>query len=156
MPTPEERLWSKVSIASRGSCLEWTGARSASGYGIFMINRKRVQTHRAAWMFTNGDIPKGKMVCHNCDNRLCCNPGHLFIGSAKDNTLDMIAKGRHKPFCTRGESHHKSKLREGEVLQIRMLHASGVSISMICERFSISRQHANGIIKKRIWRHLTS
>lgn len=48
-----------------------------------------------AWELVNGPIPDGKLVCHKCDNKLCCNPAHFFIGSCKDNTQDMLSKGRH-------------------------------------------------------------
>jgi len=62
------------------------------GYGKHGCNSERA--HRVAYKQFVGPIPGGMLVCHSCDNRLCCNPAHLFLGSPRDNTRDMIAKDR--------------------------------------------------------------
>lgn len=54
-----------------------------------------IGTHVAAWEATHGPVPKGLWVLHHCDNPICCNPGHLFLGTAADNTQDSWRKGRH-------------------------------------------------------------
>lgn len=95
----EERFWSRVRRADGDACWEWTAARFPKGYGKVALTSGRRKTdgaHRIAWILTNGPIPDGLWVLHKCDYRPCCRPDHLFLGTAKDNTLDMIAKGRSR------------------------------------------------------------
>lgn len=82
-------------IKNKNGCWEWTLSR-AQGYGKFMNKqRKRVMAHRESYKAFIGEIPKGLLVCHSCDNRLCINPDHLFLGTYKDNMDDMVKKGRN-------------------------------------------------------------
>lgn len=90
-----DRLWSRVVVTDSG-CWEWQGARCNTGYGKVMVNGRVVTTHRVAWSLINGNIPAGLYVLHRCDNRICINPDHLFIGSHAENMQDKITKGRHK------------------------------------------------------------
>src|SRR5882757_2976958 len=91
-----KRFWEKVEIITEHSCWEWIGAiKPDLGYGRMYVNKKPVYPHRFSYELHFGPIPKGLYVCHTCDNRSCVRPEHLFIGSAKDNTRDMIKKGRN-------------------------------------------------------------
>lgn len=85
------------------------------------------------------------VVCHKCDTPLCINPDHLFLGTPKENTQDMIQKGR-KVF-PRGERHGCSKLTDLQVEEIKTLRASGKHLSEIAERFNISFQHVSAICR---------
>ena len=87
-----ELFWSYVKKTA--TCWLWTGAVSTDGYGKTTRHGKTMRAHRLAWELTNGEIPRGKIVCHNCDVPLCCRPGHMFVGTPRDNTLDALAKGR--------------------------------------------------------------
>lgn len=77
------------------ACWPWMGARQGQGYGTVMFDRHHMLAHRVAYMLTYGDILPTLYVCHKCDNPICCNPIHLFIGTPQDNALDMVRKGRH-------------------------------------------------------------
>lgn len=59
------------------------------------VGGKLVGAHRIAFELAWG-VPAGALfVCHRCDNVLCCNPAHLFLGTARDNARDMHTKGRN-------------------------------------------------------------
>ena len=78
-----------------GDCWLWTGRLNPKGYGVTALpGGKTILAHRASYRAFRGQIPKGKFVCHTCDTPTCVNPAHLFIGSAQENTNDMIKKRR--------------------------------------------------------------
>ena len=90
----EQKIRSRC-VAGENGCLIWTGS-SAKGYGtVYVPPRKTLLVHRAMYTACVGAIPSGMYVCHKCDNPICCNPDHLWLGTARDNWRDMIAKGRH-------------------------------------------------------------
>lgn len=96
--TVEERFWPKVDKSPghgpNGDCWVWTASVNKKyGYGNFC--GPEVRAHRMAYVLSKGEIPEGLIVMHSCDNRRCCNPSHLSVGTPKDNTQDMVRKGRH-------------------------------------------------------------
>lgn len=79
-----------------GDCWLWQASFSGTGYGDFRGNGEHWTAHRAAYTAFIGPIPPKMHVLHRCDNRACCNPEHLFIGTNQDNIRDSSLKGRRK------------------------------------------------------------
>jgi hypothetical protein len=159
------RFWSKV-VWTEG-CWEWRGPRDENGYGRLMIKRAdepdQVKAwsprlaHRVSWQINRGPISDGLCVLHRCDNPPCVNPEHLFLGTMKDNTADMMAKKRdgartHPERVPRGESHGRAKLTSAQVVDIRAQAAAGTPMPSIAQAFCISNTHAHYIVKRKVWR----
>ena len=95
--TREQLFWLKVDRRGSEECWKWTACvMPQTGYGDFCYKRpsRHIGAHRFSWIVNRGPIPPGLHVLHHCDNRLCVNPSHLFLGNNDDNIADMIRKGR--------------------------------------------------------------
>jgi len=113
-PEERERFWSKVDRRGEDECWKWRGVPTDKGYGRVNVRGRYLYAHRLAYALTQGD--PGKMeVCHRCDNPLCCNPRHHWLGTQSDNAADMVTKGR----SAAGENHSQAKLTAEAVQAIR-------------------------------------
>jgi len=140
------RFWSWVSVDQ--PCWIWRGTSNAnSGYGQFMVGGRKgkmTYAHRYSYEIHFGAIPEGIYVCHTCDNKVCVNPGHLFLGTPKENTQDGIRKGRIKRVKS-------SKLTERQVLEIRASNERGCVIS---KRYKVSDGTISEIRNGITWSHI--
>lgn len=92
-------------INRTNSCWLWTGSSHASGYGRLKVNGKYVVASRFSYELYKGTLKEWEQACHSCDNPPCVNPGHLFKGTARDNTQDALSKGRLK-YYNRWQQRH--------------------------------------------------
>lgn len=111
-----------------------------------------VSAHRYCWTIHFGAIPKGKWVCHHCDNPPCCNPSHLFLGTPSDNTRDMLRKGRRP--SRKGTKHPLAKLTDENVVDIRRQHRNGKTMYRIAKDTGMSAGQIRRIIFRKNWTHI--
>lgn len=168
--TPWEmlRFWTKVAEQpGRNGCWLWTGDKNAGGYGMTSFRTRNVLVHRLAFRAFRGIIPGKLCVLHECDVRNCIRPSHLWTGTHKDNSEDMLRKGRHwvrsgdqhglrlhPESVRRGEQSGTAKLTSGQVKEIRALYAKGVYQYMIAGKFGIAQGQVSRIVLKQRWAHI--
>jgi hypothetical protein len=154
------RLWQNIKVGRASQCWPWHSASTTRGYGVIYnnISRKKVLAHRAAWIVTNGPIPDGEgahgtVVMHTCDNRLCCNPAHLRLGTQADNIHDMEAKGRRKHGVRSGERHHGTVLTAADVRKIRAVGDPKLD-QQLADKFGMAASSIKQVRLRRTWKHI--
>ena len=145
-----ERFKSKC-VAVESGCLEWRGARYTNGYGQFSMRRKDLKrktysTHRIALLIAGEEIPDGMMICHTCDNRICVNPEHLYVGTGVDNNRDTVKRERGNRVT--GERCSWSKLKDEEV---RFIKASASRTSDLAKMFRVHQSLISQIRHGKRW-----
>ena len=150
----EKRFWPKVKQGKPTECWPWVAkAAHPFGYGRMTAGRGvNLKAHQISWALKNGPIPVGMKILHSCDNPPCCNPDHLFCGTMRDNTLDMMKKGRGSvPPIFRGETSAMSKLTAEIILSIR---SSPRSMRALATEHGVSAQTIFRIRHKKAWAHI--
>lgn len=156
----ETDFWNKVKTGLPDECWEWQGGRISYGkhlhYGVTTILQKKWRAHRFAYFITKGAIPKGLLVCHQCDNPPCCNPGHLFLGTHKDNMLDCKAKDRLN--TEKGTERYNSKFTPDDIKCIRSSYGkrgrNGLTLDQLAANYQVSRSIIHAIIHRKRWKHV--
>ena len=152
-------------VKQENGCWEWTKCLDKDGYGDISVTidkqRYTKKAHRVMYELKNGSIENGLLACHTCDNRKCCNPDHIFLGTAKDNAEDMVAKGRSVVSSgaftsekTKGEKNGRSLLTQEDVDEIRERRDKGLKygeLKAMAEEFGIAYITIQKIVAGKLW-----
>jgi len=163
--TPEN-FWSRVRQGASIECWEWQGATTSSGYGNLSWHGHNVQAHRVAYALTYGGISlqmgfrhEGKakryrrFVLHKCDNRLCCNPKHLFLGSMRTNLLDAYTKGRK---VQPRSGHANAKLSATQVVDIRKAYDAGGTRQVdLAAKYGVSQRVISLLVRRETYKDIS-
>lgn len=158
----------KLIRRDENGCWTWCGTVNGAGYGTIGLGTRCMGkdfVHRVSYRIFIGQIPDGMVVCHRCDVKRCVNPLHLFVGTYKDNSDDMAAKGRAPVGDSwkterrtlrqvKGELHGMAKLTEPQVLEVRRQSSAGKSKAEISNAFGVCRATIRNIVNGNNWTHL--
>lgn len=152
-----DRLWEKVNkngpvpphCPELGPCWIFTGY-VFNGYGHIWDGGRIRQAHCISFELAGERIADGLCVLHRCDNRPCVNPGHLFSGTKKNNSEDMVGKGRQ----ARGTKNGQAKMTDALVRELRVLRDSGRTLQDLGGIFGLSKQTVSRICRREAWFHV--
>lgn len=149
--TPEA-FWTRVQCGAPDQCWNWQGATNSTGYGNLSYQGSAVTAHRVA-AFLVGLVPtlkaptdrkQGGFIMHSCDNRSCCNPAHMRVGTYTQNQLEAYSRNRRKAF--RGEAHTNAKLTNRAAELVRELYAHSVPQDSIAALMGVSQSSVSNIL----------
>lgn len=131
-------------------CLEFNGKRT-NGYGKINVDGRFKRLHRLSYEEFKGKIPENLIVRHTCDNKACWNPEHLELGTHKDNSKDMVDRGR----STKGTNIGSSKLTVDKVKEIKTLLSNpNLKQEELAQKYSVSREMISSIKNGRCWKNV--
>ena len=133
-------------------CWLWFAGATTAGYGHITIRDRQYYAHRLAFECEYGlGSADGWIVRHSCDVPACVNPAHLLIGTHKDNSDDMYARGRR--VTVMGEDHPRAELTEAQVSEIRRL-APTTHVAEITRLLGVSYASCQDVARGVTWKHL--
>jgi len=141
----QKPFWDNV-IKRNNGCWEWQGGCNDKGYGCCQYKGRQRYAHRVAWLLMYGKIAEGMFVLHKCDNPLCVNVEHLFLGTHSDNMKDMAIKGRG--------ARPGAKLNSKEVSEIRARYKNRIGLKKLACEYMVSPSTIWRIVRKKTWRHV--
>lgn len=143
----------KVQEPYDSGCWVWTRKNLCKdGYGRYHADGRGISAHRYSYSVfrsESGYISPNLCVCHTCDNRQCVNPSHLFLGSPKDNTADMVNKGRQ----AKGTKARSAKLNDETVKKLRK-QAKGTKAKDIARELGVTASTINKVLRGETWKHI--
>lgn len=145
-----DNLWAGVLRQQAHECWPWQRSLGVSGYPAVWVNSIEYCATRIAYLDYYGQQPGEQMVCHSCDNPVCMNPNHFFLGNHDDNMADRQRKGRQY----KGERHHRAILTEQDAIEIFNLKGKETCTS-IAARKNCSRSAVKAIWQGVNWSHVT-
>jgi hypothetical protein len=147
----KDRILSKIVIDDAG-CWNWIGSLDQDGYGSIGIivygKQYKFRAHRVSFEEFKSKLTKDLYVLHTCNNRKCVNPDHLYEGTQKENCQDTVNSGN----SLKGERSKRSILKQIQVDEIRQLLDSGVSGSVLADRFGVHSSTICAIKMRRNWK----
>lgn len=146
----EEAYLNQVINNGIENCWGWNGA-APTGYGQLKYNKENWLAHRFSYTYYFGKIPDDMFVCHKCDNPICSNPGHLFLGTSEQNFQDMRKKNRH----AHGEKCGNSRINEQIVIEIIDRLNNNEKMIQISRQMNVSYTTINSIKRNKTWKHIS-
>jgi len=150
---PVGRFWSLVR-KTKTCWVHKIKSPKTSRYWLIKVNGRQIGGHKFSWELHNGPVPEGLFVLHKCDNTMCVNPDHLFLGTTQDNSDDMVSKGR----SARGSKHGNAALTEKDVRNIRKrykrtsYHKSNTR--ELALEFGVTDSVILAIVRRTVWTHV--
>lgn len=145
------RFFSQVDVGRVDDCWNWQGMTNNNGYGRFSLKDKHRMAHRLSMEYFSGGISEDLNVCHHCDNRLCVNPNHLFLGTQSDNLKDAAAKGGMYRPDTRGHRNGNTKLTVSDVCSIRSKLSAGIQQKHLAKAYGVHPETISNIKTRKTW-----
>lgn len=151
----KSRFEDKYTPEPNTGCWLWDAATARGGYGAFKVDGRLCGAHRVAWEIYVGPINCGLSVLHRCDQPLCVNPSHLFLGTSADNVADRESKGRtsrgarHRERVAWGENNGQAKLSAADVAAIRSSHE--LTQASLAREYGVSQQQVSRILNGKKW-----
>ncbi len=146
----KEKILSSIALDEETKCWNWSKQLRKGSRPRCWFNGKFAVAARVSYEVFLGNFDENLLICHKCDNGLCVNPEHLFVGSYIDNKMDCVKKNRQA--C--GEKIGISKLKSENIPEIRNLRSQGLSQQAIADRFNVGQTVISSILLKKTWRHV--
>lgn len=156
-----DKFWREVlKTTNIEECWIWIGFKDKRGYGraSFRVDKKRttIRAPRLAYYLHYKIGVESSIILHKCDNPSCCNPYHLSLGTNKENSVDMIAKGRGLNQFADGEKHPNSKLTVEIVQKLKEAYASGTTQKQLSIDYNIDPSAISRAINGKRWKSIYS
>ena len=155
---PTEEEWNEAIDSLKNKCVEqncknknilsnchiYQGSKDKDGYGKISFKGIDYRTHILSWESHNKTKRQNKKLCirHLCNEKSCCNPVHLEIGTSRENSLDSLSTNK------------KVKLKVEEVIEIKKLLLENKSAECLSKKYKVAKISISRIKTGRTWSHI--